>query len=111
MMNWIEECNVNIEEVNNTLVVKLQVNHVRGQRNFQEKTYTTDFIREYLSSKKIVVGKLKQETTVFNYQSENRTRGTWIFALPSKVTSKKTTKIVEKKESVSKITNKKTIKK
>jgi hypothetical protein len=110
-MNWNEEYDVSMEEKNNTLRVTLKVVHIKGKRNFLEKTYTTTFIKEYLSFKNVLFGDVEQETTVFNYQSEKRTEGTWVFSLPPKPKPKKTQPPVEKKENVLKMTNKKTIKK
>ena len=62
-------------------------------------------------TKNVLFGDVEQETTVFNYQSEKRTEGTWVFSLPPKPKPKKTQPPVEKKENVLKMTNKKTIKK
>ena len=100
-----------MEEQEDTLNVTLTVNHIHGKSNFQEKTYTTDFIVSYLKEKNIKFNKLIQETIVFNYQSQNRCSGTWIFSLPKQTKTKKTTQTLENKQNVLKVSNKKTTKK
>lgn len=110
-MNWTEEIDINIEKKENTLNVTLSVNHIYGKSNFQEKTYTTDFIISYLKEKNIKFNNPIQETVVFNYQSQDRCSGTWIFSLPKQTKTKKTIQTLENKENVLKVSNKKTTKK
>ena len=111
MMNWNEENNFDIVTKNNKLYVTLTVNHVHGKRNFQEKCYDTDFVVVYLKENNIVFGDTLQHATIYNYQSKSRTQGTWVFSLPVKQKARKSTKSLETKETVTKISNKKSIKK
>tara|TARA_R110002020_G_scaffold470046_1_gene695537 strand:- start:341 stop:673 length:333 start_codon:yes stop_codon:yes gene_type:complete len=110
-MNWNEESDFVVATRNNKLYVTLTVNHVHGKRNFQEKFYDTDFVITYLKENNISFEKTLEHAMVYNYQSQSRCQGTWVFSLPSKPKPKKTSKPLEKKENVPKMTNKKTIKK
>ena len=100
-MNW------NIEKVNNTLHITLNVKHIRNT-NSTPNTYDTAYVVNYLNQQGIAFEEVITEAIVYNCQTQPRCTGTWVFSLPRK---KKTTKPIEKKETVSKITNKKTIKK
>lgn len=110
-MNWTEEIDINVEEKEGTLNVTLTVNHTKGKRNFQEKSYETDFIISYLEENNIKFNETLQETVVYNYQTQNRCSGTWIFSLPKQTKTKKTTQTLENKQNVLKVSNKKTTKK
>ena len=101
-MNW------NIEIEKEQVIVSLVVEHIRNTRD-EKATYTAEDARIYLTQNNIKANKIVRDCVVHNYQTQQRCSGTWIFSLPSK--PKKPPKIVEKKESVSKITNKKTTKK
>ncbi len=111
MMNWSEECDITTDTKNNKLYITLTVNHVKGTRGFQEKTYNTDFVREFLKENNLVVENILQECVVYNYQALKRCTGTWIFSLPKAKKTKKTTQPIENKETVIKMNSKKTIKK
>tara|TARA_Y100001938_G_C8095458_1_gene437860 strand:+ start:1089 stop:1421 length:333 start_codon:yes stop_codon:yes gene_type:complete len=110
-MNWTEQTDINITKEDNRLNVTLTVNHIHGKRNFQEKTYETDFIVSYLKENNIKFSEILQETVVYNYQTKNRCTGTWIFSLPKTTKVKKTTQALENKENVLKVSSKKTTKK
>ena len=101
----------NIEKKENEIHVTLTVEHVNNLRHWKNTTYTSTHAKEYLKEQKIAVDKLIQDCEVHNYQRQSNLTGTWIFSIPLKSKAKKTTKPVEKKETVSKITNKKTTKK
>ena len=103
-MNW------NIEIKEKQVWVSLSVEHIRNTRNVKE-TYTTADALDYLKKHNIKINKIVSDCVVHNYQTEQRCHGTWVFSLPSSSKSKKTTKHVEKKQNVPKITNKKIIKK
>lgn len=111
MMNWLEETNFDVEKKQGKLSVTLSVNHTRGTRNYQNKTYTTDFIVNYLNNNKIIFDEVLQETIVYNYQTQDRCIGTWVFSLPKTTKAKKTTQPIENKETVIKMNSKKTTKK
>ena len=100
-MNW------NINEINNTLHVTLSVEHAKISGAGTE-IFDTEYVINYLHDQGIKFDEMLSEAIVYNYQTQSRCSGTWVFSLPKK---KKPTKPVEKKETVSKITNKKTIKK
>ena len=110
-MNWIEEINFNVEKKEGTLNVTLSVGHIKGKVNYQDKTYTTEFVINYLKEKKILFSDVLQETVVYNYQSQERCTGTWVFSLPKVKKTKKTTQPIENKETVIKMNSKKTTKK
>tara|TARA_Y100001970_G_C14138729_1_gene805887 strand:- start:225 stop:530 length:306 start_codon:yes stop_codon:yes gene_type:complete len=101
-MNW------NIEITKEQVVVSLTVEHIRNTRD-EKATYTVDDARDYLAQQNIKTNKVVSDCVVHNYQTQQRCSGVWIFSLPNK--PKKPPKTVEKKENVTKITNKKTIKK
>ena len=101
----------NIEKKNNEVHVTLTVEHVKNQRRWKNTTYTSKDALTYLQEQKVTVDNLIQDCEVYNYQRESNLTGTWIFSMSAKSKAKKTTKPIEKKETVSKITNKKTIKK
>ena len=105
-MNWERICNWEIKEKNKKLYVTLSVNHIRGTRNFTRETYDTSFILNYLKDNKIDHGEILEPSIVYNFHSYEKCKGTWIFSC-----NKKTNKIIEKKQNVTKITNKKTTKK
>ena len=105
MMKW------NIEKKEDKLFVTLTVEHIRTQRRWTNTSYTSADVLEYLQEQNVAVDKMIQDDIVHNYQRESNLTGTWVFSLPSKPKAKKTTKAVEKKESVIKINTKKTIKK
>ena len=111
MMNWNEESDFAVTTKNNKLYVTLTVNHVHGKRNFQEKSYDTNFVITYLKESKIPFEKTLQHAVVYNYQSHSRCQATWVFSLPEKQKARKNPKPLENKESVTKISNKKSIKK
>ena len=111
MMNWTEEYKITTNTENNKLNVTLSVNHIKGTRGFQQKTYTTDFITDYLKQNKINFANVLQEAVVYNYQSETRCTGTWAFSLPEEKKTKKTEQTIENKENVLKMNSKKTTKK
>ena len=111
MMNWNEETNFNVEKKEGTLNVTLSVEHIKGKANFQDKSYTTEFVINYLKENKIPFSEVLQETVVYNYQSQKRCTGTWIFSLPKATKTKKTTQTLENKENVLKMNSKKTTKK
>lgn len=111
MMNWSEECDFTTDIKNNQLYVTLIVNHVKGTRGFQEKTYDTDFVITFLEENNFVVDQTLHETCVYNYQDPKRCTGTWIFSLPKSKKTKKTTQPIENKETVIKMNSKKTTKK
>ena len=108
MMNWTEEMNFNVEKKKGTLNVTLSVGHTKGKVNYQDKIYTTEFVINYLKENKIPFSDVLQETVVYNYQSQERCTGTWVFSLPK---TKKTTQPIENKETVIKMNSKKTTKK
>ena len=111
MRNWNEEGEFATDIKNNKLYVTLTVNHIRGTRGFQEKTYNTAFVREYLKDNNFIVEDLLQESAVYNYQAPQRCTGTWVFSLPKAKKTKKTSQPIENKESVIKMNSKKTTKK
>ena len=101
----------NIEKKEDRLFVTLTVAHVRTQRRWTNTSYTASDVLKYLQEQNIVIDRMIQDDIVHNYQRESNLTGTWVFSLPVKAKPKKTSKPLEKKENVSKITNKKTIKK
>ena len=111
MMNWELICNWDIKKENDKLFVTLTVNHVKGTRKFKEQSYGDDFVENYLKENKIPFSEVLQETVVYNYQSQKRCTGTWIFSLPKATKTKKTTQTLENKETVIKMNSKKTTKK
>ena len=110
-MNWERICKWSLKEKDEKLFVTLEVNHIMGTRNFQKESYDSKFVESYLKENNIKFDKLITDQVVYNHHSYEKCTGTWIFSIPSKSKSKKTTREVEKKDNVSKITNKKTIKK
>tara|TARA_R110002020_G_scaffold470047_1_gene695542 strand:- start:341 stop:655 length:315 start_codon:yes stop_codon:yes gene_type:complete len=101
----------NIEKKADKVYVTLTVKHVRTQRRWTNTSYTSEDALQYLQEQNITVDKMIQDDIVHNYQRESNLTGTWVFSLPSKPKTKKTSKPLEKKENVPKMTNKKTIKK
>ena len=101
----------NIEKKENNIHVTLTVEHVNTHRRWKNTTYSSADAKKYLEEQKINVGSLIVDCEVHNYQRHSNLTGTWVFSIPSKPKTKKTTKPVEKKENVPKITNKKTTKK
>tara|TARA_R100000353_G_scaffold175091_1_gene144542 strand:- start:259 stop:594 length:336 start_codon:yes stop_codon:yes gene_type:complete len=111
MMNWNEELDFTTNIKNNKLYVTLTVNHTKGLRGFQEKTYDTDFVIDLLKKNDFEIQDTLEESIVYNYQTINRCTGTWIFSLPKAKKTKKTTQPIENKETVIKMNSKKTTKK
>ena len=104
-MNW------NIKTQNNKLYVTLSVTPLILVDQGSRHVYTTDNVIAHLKNNNISFDKVLDESIVYNYQTQRRCTGTWVFSLPSKPKTKKTTKPLENKENVPKMTNKKTIKK
>ena len=98
----------NIEKKENHIHVTLTVEHVNTLRRWKNTTYTSADAKKYLEEQKINVDALIVDCEVHNYQRHSNLTGTWVFSIPSKSKAKKP---IEKKETVSKITNKKTNKK
>tara|TARA_Y100000593_G_scaffold49681_1_gene93641 strand:- start:184 stop:507 length:324 start_codon:yes stop_codon:yes gene_type:complete len=106
-MYWTRKLIFDTQINDNKLFVTLTSNHVKGCQGFQEERYGTETVITYLNQNNIEFDEVLSETEVFNYQTEKSLTGTWVFSLPKK---KKTTKPIEKKENVTKISNKKTTK-
>ena len=105
MMNW------NIKTQNNKLYVTLSVTPLVLTPQGAKQVYATDSVIAYLKNNNISFGKVLHEAIVYNYQTQKRCTGTWIFSLPEKQKARKNPKPLENKESVTKISNKKSIKK
>ena len=111
MMNWSEEYNFTTDIKDNKLYVTLTVGHIKGTKGFQEKTYNTDFVKNFLKKNDFEIQDTLEESTVYNYQTSKRCTGTWVFSLPKTKKTKKTTQPIENKETVIKMNSKKTTKK
>lgn len=111
MMHWTRNLTFETNIQDNKLYVTLTAAHIHGLQGFTEERYGTDTIINYLKENNISFNEVITESEVFNYQSPERLVGTWVFSLPEKQKARRSTKPLENKESVSKIANKKTIKK
>ena len=111
MMFWSRDLTFETEIKDNNLHVTLTTNHVRGKQGFREETYTTQTVTDYLERENILFKDVLTETTVYNYQSDDRCTGTWIFSLPVRKKTPQVKKPLENKQNVTKINNKKTSKK
>jgi len=110
-MYWTRDLKFQIEVKDNKLYVTLTANHVRGKQGFREETYKTQTVTDYLEQENILFKDVLTESVVFNYQSDDRCTGTWVFSLPTQKTAPQVKKPLETKQNVIKINNKKTSKK
>jgi len=110
-MHWNRNLTFETNIQDGKLYVTLTANHVHGLQGFTEEKYGTDTVIAYLKENNIVFNNIITESEVFNYQTPDRLVGTWVFSLPEKQKARKNTKPLEKKENVTKISNKKSIKK
>ena len=105
MMNW------NIEKKDGKLFVTVTLEHVKISLGNTRSTVSTPQVLQLLKENSVPYGDLIADTVVYNYQTEKRCTGTWVFSLPKAKKTKKTTQPIENKETVIKMNSKKTTKK
>jgi|6_EtaG_2_1085325.scaffolds.fasta_scaffold03597_9 hypothetical protein len=100
----------NIEKKENKLFVTLRVSHIKNTREAKQQ-FDTNFVKNYLINENVTFLEALNNKIVYNYQTQEKCAETWIFSLPQKSKPKKSSKPLEKKETVTKMVSKKTIKK
>ena len=104
-MNW------NIEKKDDKLFVTVVLEHIKVSLGNSRRTVSTPEVLQLLKENSVDYGELIADTVVYNYQTQKRCTGTWIFSLPKAKKTKKTTQPIENKETVIKMNSKKTTKK
>ena len=105
MMNW------NIEKKDDKLFVTVTLEHIKVSLGNTRRTVSTPEVLQLLKENSVAYGDIIADTVVYNYQTQKRCTGTWVFSLPKAKKTKKTTQPIENKETVIKMNSKKTTKK
>ena len=105
MMNW------NIEKKDDKLFVTVTLEHIKVSLGNTRRTVSTPEVLQLLKENSVAYGDIIADTVVYNYQTQKRCTGTWVFSLPKTKKTKKTTQPIENKETVIKMNSKKTTKK